>query len=352
MKALCVAMLIVLGLATGCGKRDQASPGDMTVSVVAVPAQQQAVEETLEAVGTLTANERVEIKSETDGTVEALHFEEGQQVKAGQLLVELDQAKLRAALAEAQANLTMAEATWQRYAALLQSGAVAQQEADQAQATLAAHHALAERLTAEMEDATITAAFEGVTGARLLSVGQFISRGTSITTLIDPDPMKLEFRIPERFLGQITLQQAVKISTAAYPDLSVVGAVYFIDPQIDPATRTVLLKARMSNPAGQLRHGMFAQVKLIVQVNEDAVVIPDTALLHQADHIFVYTIDGEQKAQMRPVTIGARLADSVEVIEGLQPGEQVVTEGHQKLYPGATVSPHPPQPAAGSPNPS
>lgn len=352
MKTMSVIMLVTLVLAAGCGNKQQGGWGELVVSVVTVPARQQAVEETIEAVGTLAANERVDIKSEADGTIEAIHFDEGQQVEAKQVLVELDQAKLRAALAEAQANLTMAQAARQRYAALLGTRAVSQQEADQAQATWAATQAVVERLTAELEDATIRAPFAGMTGARLLSIGQFVSKGTNITTLIDSDPMKLEFHIPERFLGQIQPQQAVKLQTAAYPQRPFSGEVYFIDPQVDTATRTVLLKARVPNPKGLLRQGMFAQVELIVRVKEQAIVIPDTALLHQGDLTFVYAIDAEQKAQMRPVKIGARLVNVVEVVEGLQAGEPVVAEGHQKLHPGVKVAPRQPQaPSSGAPNP-
>lgn len=329
----------VLLCTAGCGKKSGGGWGEMVVPVVVAPAQQQAVQEVIEAVGTLAANERVDIKSETDGTIEAIRFAEGQPVEPGQVLVELEQTKLRAAWAEAVANLKMAESTRQRYVALLESRAVAQQEADQANATWAANQALVDRLTSELDDATIKASFGGIAGARLFSVGQFIARGTSITTLIDPDPMKLEFRIPERFLGQMKPQQAVNLETAAYPGTAFTGEVYFIDPQVDAATRTVLLKATVPNPQGQLRQGMFAKVQLVVQVKARAIVIPETALLHQGDLTFVYAIDGEQKAQRRPVKIGLRLANVVEVLEGLQEAEQVVVEGHQKLHPGAKVAP-------------
>jgi membrane fusion protein (multidrug efflux system) len=320
--------------------------------VVAATAQEQALEATIPSIGTLEADERVDVKSEIDGTIASIEFEEGQRVAAGQVLVRFDQAKLRASLAEAQANLQLAETTRQRYATLLQAKAVSQQEADQASAAWAANQALVERLTAELEEATIAAPFAGVTGARLLSVGQFIPRGTTITTLIDPDPMKLEFRLPERFLGQVRSGQPVKLETAAYPDVSWTGEVYFIDPQIDEPTRTVLVKAAVPNPDGRLRRGMFAQATLVLHVREDAVVIPETAVLHQGDLTFVYAIDVEQTAQMRPVKIGQRLADSVEVVEGLQAGEQVVAEGHQKLHPGAKVAPREPAPAAATPDPA
>jgi len=341
MRTLSLVLMSALILTAGCGKKKQGGWGEMVVPVVAAPAVEQSVEETIRAVGTLTGEEYVDIKSETDGAVRVIHFDEGQYVKKDEVLVELDQEKLRAALAQAQADLKLAASTTERYAALLQSQAVAQQEADQAQATWSSTKALVDRLTAELDDATIKAPFAGITGAKLLSVGQFIPRGTSITTLIDTDPMKLEFRIPERFIGQIKSQQAVKLTTAAYPDAPFTGEVYFIDPQIDAATRSVLLKARVPNKDSRLRHGMFADVELIVQVRPQAVVIPETAILYQGELAFVYAIDAEQKAQMRPVKIGVRLPNLAEIVEGVASGEQVVVEGHQKLFPGVKVMPKP-----------
>lgn len=348
MKTLPVVLMAAVVLVAGCGKK-QAGWGEMVVPVVAAQATQQPVEESIRAVGTLTGDEWVDVKSETDGTVQALHFDEGQYVDEGEVLVELDQSKLRAALAQAQADLNLAESTKERYAGLLQSQAVAQQEADQAQATWASTKALVDRLTAELDEATIKAPFAGITGARLLSVGQYIPRGTNITTLIDANPMKLEFRIPERFLGQIKVQQTVKLTTAAYPDAPFTGEVYFIDPQVDTATRSVLVKARVPNPDSQLRQGMFAEVELIVQVRKEAVVIPETAVLYQGDLTFVYAIDAEQKVQQRPIKVGVRLPSAVEVLEGLSLGEHVVAEGHQKLFPGAKVMPKPPEPPPGTP---
>ena len=337
----------------GCGKGKSGGGGgwaEMVVPVVAATAQEQAIEDTITAVGTLDANESVDVKSEIDGTIASIEFEEGEPVAAGDVLVTFDQAKWRAALAEAQANLRMAETTRQRYAALQQSRAVSKQEVDQVNATWAANHALVDRLTAELAEATVTAPFAGITGARLLSLGQFIARGTTITTLIDPDPVKVAFGIPERSLNAIRIGQQVTVHVAAYPDTPTTGAVYFVDPQVDDATRTVLVKATVPNPDGRLRPGMFAQVELIVGIHQHAVVIPETAVLYQGDLTFVYAIDDAQTAQMRPVKIGRRLSDVVEIASGVQAGEHVVTEGHQKLHPGAKVAPSQ-TPATPSPAP-
>jgi membrane fusion protein (multidrug efflux system) len=338
-KAIALAYIGLLVFATGCGKEDGGGGrGGMAVPVVTAPATRQVVEEMIEATGTLAANEKVEIQSETDGVIAAILFNEGEPVRAGQVLVRLDPAQRRANLTEAEAHLKMAETSRKRYTALLATGVVARQEADQAEAAWAAQQARVERLKSELDDAVIRAPFDGVTGARLPSLGQFIPKGTRITTLMDSDPMKVEFHIPERFLGQLALRQAVKMKTATNPEATT-GEVYFIAPQVDATTRTVLLKATVPNPDGRLRQGMFAQVSLIRETREGAIVIPEIALLHQGETTFVYAVGAEQKAERRDVKVGLRMADSLEIVEGLQEGDLVVIEGHQKLHPGATVAP-------------
>lgn len=335
--------LIVLLLISGCDRKEgpggAGGRGGMVVPVVTVPATRQVVEETIEAIGTLAANEKVEIQSETDGVIAAILFREGEGVRAGQTLVKLDPAKRRADLAEAEAHLKMAEATRQRYAELLLKGIVAREEADRAETDRAAQQARVARLTSELDDAVIRAPFDGIAGARLASLGQFIQKGTRIATLMDTDPMKVEFRLPERFLGRLRVRQAVKLKTAADPQATWVGEVYFIDPQVDIATRTVLLKATVPNPDGRLQQGMLVRVHLVRETREGAIVIPEIALLYQGKTTFVYAIGPERKAEMRPVKVGLRMADSLEILEGLREGEAVVVEGHQKLKPGATVAP-------------
>lgn len=336
-----VVFLLLAALAVpGCGKKQ--AGWDMVVQVVSAEAAAKRVDETVGTVGTLMGNESVKILAETDGTVEAVLFEEGQFVKEGQTLVEIDRVKLEASYAEAKARFEMAEASWKRYESLLESGAVSRQEADQARAEWAGSKALADRLSSELGEATIKAPFDGIAGGRDWSVGQFIPRGTTVTTLVDPDPMKLEFRVSEKYLATLKTGLAVRVSVSAYPGEKFPGEVYFVDPQVEADTRTVLLKASIPNPDGKLRQGMFANVSLVVRTFEDAVVVPESAVLYQGDLAFVYAVDGESKAQMRPVKPGVRLAGEVHIAEGLAAGESVVAEGHQKIFPGAKVAPRKP----------
>ena len=295
----------------------------------------------------MAANESVEIKSEIDGAVEEINFEEGHKVKKGQLLMSVDKSKLEAALAQSEANLKMAETTSKRYETLIETRAISTQEFDQAQADLAGNRATVDLMKAQLNDATVEAPFDGVMGARMVSLGQFIVKGTSISFLINDNPMKAEFRVSERYLSRIKEKQTIELAIAAYPNEKFKGEVYFIDPQIDELTRTALIKARVPNPDGKLRRGMFANLELIVNVREKAIVIPETALIPKGDVVTVFIIDSEGKAQPRPVKIGLRQGGIVEVTSGLAAGEKVITEGFQKVGPGSKVVPKAP-PAEGT----
>lgn len=333
---LLVAALLLLA---GCGKRGPgpAGPGGgMAVHVVGFRAVEQPVEERVALVGTLAANEAVDIKSELDGVIEEVAFEEGASVESGRVLFRIDRAKLEASLSEAEANLKLAEATLGRYTALAESRAVSRQEVDQARTGFEVRLAAVELMRAQVEDATITAPFEGTVGSRLVSVGQYVTKGQPLTSLVDTDPMKVEFDVPERFLSRVAEAQELTMQVAAYPADRFRGTVYFVDPRVNPDTRTVLVKARLPNPDGRLRAGMFANLELILQVRKQAVVIPESALLLEGDRASVFVVE-DGKAQPRPVTPGVRLAGAMEIREGLQPGELVVIEGTQKLGPGVPV---------------
>ncbi|MCM8811515.1 MAG: efflux RND transporter periplasmic adaptor subunit [Candidatus Omnitrophica bacterium] len=332
-----LAAIPLLWLAGGCGKAGGPPSGGMPVQVVGFKAEIRPIQDTISLTGSLEANEWVEIKSQIEGVIEEILFEEGQTVKEGQLLLRIDRRKLEAQLAEAQANLKLTDSNRRRYEALSQTRAVSKQEVDQAVAAFEAAQATVSLLKARLEDADIAAPFDGVTGARLVSPGQFIAAGTPLTTLLHPDPMKAEFRVPERHLSRLQEGQEVEVAVAAYPDERFTGTVYFIDPQIDEATRTALVKARVPNPEGKLRRGMFVNLNLILQVREKAVVIPEIALTLQGDAASVFVVDETSSAQIRQVQTGARLADAVEILSGVSEGETVVIEGTQKVRPGGKV---------------
>lgn len=326
---------------TGCGKKaggPGGPPPGTAMKVRAETARVEPLDQTISLVASVSANEAIEVKSEVDGTIEVIKFQEGQRVDRGDLLVTLDQRKLAAAVAQAEANFRLASLNQDRAEAMLKNNTISQQEYDQATSTFQADQAALELARQQLKDAKVSAPFDGLTGARMVSPGQVISRNTTITTLVDITPVKVEFRVPERYLGQLQAGQTIQFRVPAYPGETFRGQVYFVDPQVDVATRTVLVKATQDNQDGRLRPGMFGNLDLVLQVKEAAVTVPESALLRDGDQVFLYTISAEGTAQLVPVEIGSRQPGRVEITKGLSGGEMVIFEGTQKIGPGAPVT--------------
>jgi len=335
-----LTFLLLATVAIGCGhgKKDARGPGGFPVSVVAAVVKEEKIEQRISLVGNLQADESIEIKNQIAGVIEEIGFDEGQAVKKGQLLFMIDAAKLKASLLQIQSNLSLAQTTYDRLSTLIKANAISQQEYDQAQAELSSRKADIELMNAQIKEAVITASFDGVMGERKVSLGQFVNQGTTLTYLIQQNPMKAEFRIPERFLGEIKDGQGIEVRVAAYPQESFLGEVYFIDPQVEELTRTALIKAKLPNPDGKLKRGMFANLNLIVSIREKALVVPETAIIPKGDSFFVFVVDADNKAQMKPVKVGVRMVGKAEIAEGLSVGENVIIEGYQKIGPGSVVN--------------
>jgi membrane fusion protein, multidrug efflux system len=330
----------------GCGKQAGQAGAFPPIQVVAVEAKRQPVSENLSLVGTVTADEMVEIRSEIDGTVQDIKFEEGKPVEKGQLLIQLDPTKLAASLAETEAQFKLTDENMKRMKTLQENNVMAQSEYDQAASSYAISHAIMERRRRELGDTQVFAPFAGVTGPRLVSPGQVINKDTKLTTLVALDPVKILVNVPERFLGQMQVGQKIAVKVAAYGDETFKGEVYFIAPQVDPDTRTVLVKARIPNSDFRLKPGMFASLDLTLRIREDAVVVPEAALILNADSVSVFVVDDKKTAQLKMVKTGVRMEGQVEITEGLKGGELVIVEGYQKTQPGAPVVLAPPADAA------
>lgn len=307
------------------------------VQVVAVTVRSQPVREVVPLVGSVAANELVELKAETDGVVKGIAFDEGGRVQKGALLVALDETKAGAELAETEANLKLGETTFQRAEQLLRDKLISQQEYETASATFLRSKATVELMRRRLRDSRVFAPFSGITAARQISPGQVISKNTTLTTLVDLDTVKIEVAVPERYLGQLQLGQKLDFKVDAFPTNLFQGNVYFISPQLEDRTRTALVKARLNNPDGKLRGGMFAKLDLTLTLRDSALVIPETAIVNNADATMVFVISSGNTAVMKPVTTGLRLAGKVEILTGLTAGESVIVEGLQKIGPGSPV---------------
>jgi membrane fusion protein (multidrug efflux system) len=328
---------------SGCRKADPAATaagakaGGFGVQVVAVPVRNQSVSESVSLVGSVVPNEMIEVKSETDGIVREIRFQEGERVAKGELLVSLDDTKAVAQLNESAARQKLAQTSLARVDQLYQGRLIAQAEYDTATAEAAEKAAVVDVKRRELKDTRVIAPFAGITGARLISPGQVINKASTLTWLVDLDTVKVEVEVPERYLSQLKIGQPVEFRVAAFPKDSFKGEVYFIAPQLNAATRTALIKARIPNADAKLRGGMFANLDLSLQLRDSALVIPEPAIVNNGDITMVFAITSTNTAVMKPVKTGIRLAGKVEILSGLTEGEMVVVEGVQKLRPGVPV---------------
>ena len=332
-------LAVAMVLSAGCRKKPEATAGGpgFAVQAVVVPVRQEPVTESLALVGSLAANEMVELKSESEGTVQEIRFTEGQRVKTGDPLIVLDETKFAAAAAEAEANFKVSESNFERAKRLFQDKLISKQEIDQNAASFQAARAAFDLKKRQLKDARITAPFSGVVSSRRISPGQVIDKNTLLTILVDLDPVKVEFNVPERFVGQLKIGQKIMVKLAAYPGRSFAGEVYFIAPYVDEVLRTSLLKAKIPNPNNELKPGMFANLDLTLQIKDQALVVPESAILSSGDRTIVYIVDAQDTAQVRPVRLGIRQAGLVEILSGVKAGERVIAEGLQKVRPGGKV---------------
>lgn len=295
------------------------------------------VTQRIEAVATLLADESVTIRPETSGRITELNISEGQRVEEGALLIRLDDSVLRAEIAEIEASLKLSRQNLSRTQDLYERSAIAEQKLDEAKAIVAGDEARLARSKALQAKTRITAPFSGLLGFREVSVGDYVDAGQTVVAIERIDPIKVEFRVPERYFGTLRVGQTVELTTDAYPDISFLGEVYAIAPRLDPATRSVAVRAHLSNPEDVLRPGMFAHVSLITASRADAVLVPEQAIVPVGEDRFVYRVlDG--KAVFTKVATGVRQDAKVEIVDGLAPGDFVVTAGQLKIRDGAPVA--------------
>lgn len=327
-------------LLSGCGNSEgEGQPPEFAVNVIVVESKLKLVSDKINLVATLAPNERVEIQNLISGVVTVIHFKEGESVEAGDLIFELDTQKLRARVAEAEGTYELAEINRKRYIKLLESNTVSQQEFDQAMSRYSVLSATLALRRRQLDDSILRAPFSGVVGYRRVSPGQFIQQGETITTLVDSNPIKADFQVPERFLGELRINQEINITVPAYPTERFFGNVYFIAPEVAQETRTVLVRATIDNTSERLKPGMFGNLELVLQVKEKALVIPESALITQGNKIQVMVVGSDNTVQVNYVTTGLRLEGEVEITDGLNIGERVITEGHQKVESASKVNP-------------
>ena len=311
------------------------SRGNAPTFVAVAPVRSERLSQKLEALGNARANESVDISSKTSNVVTEVMFRDGERVQRGQLLVQLDDAQVRADVAAAEAAVAESERLFNRSRELLATEALSKAQFDQLEATLKANRAKLAAANARLADTVIRAPFSGRVGLRRVSVGTLISPGDVITTLDDTSVIKLDFSVPENFLATMREGLAVRATAPALAGRSFTGKVASIDSRVDMNSRAVTVRALLANEDGALRPGMFLNVALANDERE-SLTIPEQALTPEAERQFVFVVN-DGKAQRREVRIGARRPGTVEVINGLAAGERVIVEGTQKVRDGAPV---------------
>lgn len=328
---------LLLVLTTGCGGASSGGPPEPPpTEVVIAPVAEEPVEELLSAIGSVEANEHVQLRAEAAGVIARVGFIEGCPIAQGDLLFELDSAKEQAVLAQAKAEEDVARQNLERARQLADTRAISAQELDQLASLVEARTAARRLQSEQLADMRITAPFGGVMGRREVSVGQYVDRGQALVELVDKSKVKITYRIPERRLSELKLGREARVTVSAYPDQVFLGVVDLVSPVVDPSTRTVLVRAVVPNPDGLLNPGMFARIETVIERRESSLVIPESALVAGLDGFAVYAVTDGQ-ARLTPVELGVRNRGTAEVRSGLAAGQAIVVQGTQKLVDGMAV---------------
>jgi membrane fusion protein, multidrug efflux system len=327
-------------------------------AVDVLPARAGLVIERVESVGTARANESVTITAKQAGNVSAINFEEGQRVRNGATLIELEAFERKADVDQAKADLEQSRAQrdevrqrLDRAKQLKNTGNVTDARLDElesqlraAEGRMRATEARIRAVNARLDDLRITAPFDGRVGMRQVSMGALVQPGSAITTLDDISKIKFDFAVPEIALGGLKAGLGIVARTSAFPDRKFEGEVAVVDTRVDPVSRAVRVNAVFNNTDELLKPGMFLSVELALTRRENAVIIAEEGVVSEGAKHFVFVVKGDNKIERREIKLGQRLPGEVEVASGLVAGEVVVVRGVQKVRPGQTVAPRPLQP--------
>lgn len=349
-----LALACLLCLTNACTDTDgSTAPGgagsERAILVETTTVASKNLENRVAAVGSLAATTRVDLRPQVDGILKKVHFQEGQRVEADQLLFSLDDSKAQARREFAVAQLDNAKAKRQiskqrydRYHKLVSEDLVSREEYQDLEAEYRAAEAavreseaqlrLAER---EFEDFTIHAPFAGSIGMHLVHEGNYVERGQILTTIVNDDPIEVQMSAPDRYSRNLKLKMPVLLRDIV-SGLELPGEITYIDPTITERTRMRTLKALVPNTDGTLRPGQFVEIDLLLDDKPATITVPEEAVLSAAGDTWIYVV-ADSKAERRRVELGLRYPGEVEVIRGIEVGEQIVVIGQHRLHDGATV---------------
>jgi membrane fusion protein, multidrug efflux system len=313
------------------------TPSKPPVPVITAVATYEAFRETVEALGTAKANESVVVTPTLEERVVDILFEDGKSVRKGQILVKLDDSEARYQLEEAKAALREQMKQYERFRKLAKTNSTSRSRLDEERSLLEIAEARVAFLKAQLRDYTIRAPFAGTLGIRQISKGAVVDSDTILTTLDDTTIVKLDFTVPETYLGALNIGMNVAAQSPAYPDRKFKGAVTAISSRVDPETRSLTVRARIPNPDQLLKPGMLLTVELVKDLTQ-ALIIPEEAVILDRDKKFVLLVKADNKVEKREIATGRRSPGKVEIISGLNAGQQVIISGITRVRPGGSVN--------------
>jgi len=311
------------------------------VSVDVVRVEGRSWSRAIPATGRLEAVNGVDVAAEVAGRVVSIGFTSGQTVAAGASLARLDTDVERAQLQSARAQVRLNKLTAERYRSLRRTDAASQAKLDEAEANLSMAEAEVSRLERTIEKKDIKAPFAGVLGINRLDIGQYVTAGTLVTTLQDLSAMLMDFSVSQRYLPQISVGQPVEISVDAYPDRTFRGRLSAIEPKVDQASGLIAVQAAFPNADGLLRPGMYAKVRVVLPVEENRLVVPQTAVSYSLYGDFVYVVRPDDKGEARATQVVVKVIDRhdnlAQIEGGVKAGEDIVSSGAVRLSNGSKV---------------
>ena len=333
--AIVIAALPKLTRPGNSGSGGGLSAGEASIPVKGYIVRPMRLDDNIHTTGTLIANEEVELRSEVSGKITKIYFEEGSSVKKGQMLIKINDSELQAQLLQQKYRQELALQREQRQRELLKGNLVSQQEYDIALNELNTMKAGLQLVRAQIEKTEIHAPFDGTIGLKFVSEGSFISTTTRIASLQDVNPIKIDFSVPEKYAGRVQKGAAVKFHAQGSGKM-LEGVVYAVEPKIEQATRTLLLRASSPNPLREMLPGSFAEVELTIQSIPNALTIPAQALIPEMSGQKVYLYkDG--RAHSQSVQIGIRTSAAIQVTKGILPGDTIITSGILQVRHGSLV---------------
>ena len=315
--------------------RTQSQQGFPPIVVETLTVAPAILENKVSAVGSILSNESVTIKPEVSGKINFIGFEEGEYVEKGRILFKLDSELLDAEYQEVKANYDYANRQYERAKRLKRDGVVPIEEFDERLRAYLNAKSRLNTLSTRLKKHKVLAPFSGRVGSRMVSIGDYLAVGDPMVRLEDLSLVKVEFYIPQRYIQEIENGQLVRVMVEPLSQVYE-GSIYLIDPRVDPETRSVVIRAKVSNPDEVLKPGMFCTVTVVVEKKKDALMVPEEVVVLRGEKHFLYLVENG-KAVMRQVKLGIFAKGKVEIMTGLSSGDQVIVAGLQKLSSGAPV---------------